>query len=136
MLCEKVAEDCLLDSFLHLFPPNQRDIFNGALQGKQPFPVDEVIDVLDDFNAKTRLSAENVRAVSLTTATNELVEKPFLALLKIKQGMGTFWDDVSPQIINVIYSLYNPTASRLIDHLQYYYVTALFLNYNNLLKYI
>ena len=117
MLFGKVDDGCLLDSFLQLLPPRQRNVFDEALEGKQPFPLDDVIDVLDDYNVKTLPSAENLRALSLTTAINELVEKPFLALLKMREGMGSFWNDVSPQMIDDIYSLYNPTASKLIDHL-------------------
>ena len=117
MLFGKVEDDCLLDSFLHLLPPKQRNVFSRALEGKQPFPLDDVIDVLDEYNVKTLPSAENLRALSLTTAMNELVEKPFLALLKIREGMGSFWNDVSPQVIDDIYSMYNLSADRLLDHL-------------------
>ena len=53
MLFGKVSEDCLLDSFLQLPPPKQRDVFAGAAQGQRSFPLDEVIDVLDDHNVQT-----------------------------------------------------------------------------------
>ena len=66
---------------------------------------------------KTFPSAENLRAISLITAMNELVEKPFLALLKIREEMGKFWNDVSPQAIDDIHSMYNLSANRLLDHL-------------------
>ena len=117
MLFGKVSEECLLDSFLQLLPPKQRDIFAGALQGQRPFPLDEVIDVLDDHNVQTLPSPENLRGIVLQIATTEFVEKPFLALLKIREGMGRFWDEVSPQSIDAIYQLCVATPSTVIDHL-------------------
>jgi len=105
MLFGRVSEECLLDSFLQLLPSKQRDIFAGALQGQRPFPLDEVIDILDDHNVQTLPSPENLRGIVLQIATTEFVEKPFLALLKIREGMGRFWDEVSPQSIDAIYQL-------------------------------
>ena len=110
MLFGKVSKDCLLDSFLQLLPPKQRDVFAGALQGQRPFPLDEVIDVLDDHNVQTLPSPENLRGIVLQIATTELMEKPFLALLKIREGMGRFWMEyphkVSTQSISYVLPLH------------------------------
>jgi len=45
------------------------------------------------------------------------VQKPYLFLLNIRKGMGSFWDDVTAEQITSIYSLCQPTGSRVIDHL-------------------
>ena len=106
MLFGRVSEECLLDSFLQLLPSKQRDIFAGALQGQRPFPLDEVIDILDDHNVQTLPSPENLRGIVLQIATTEFVKKPFLALLKIREGMGRFWDGVSTQSISYVLLLH------------------------------
>ena len=88
MLFEVVEEDCLLESFLHLLPPRQREAFSGALKGKQPFPQSLVIDVLDDYKVQTLPAPKNLRDIVLKISTMEFVDKPFLPLMKIREGMG------------------------------------------------
>ena len=117
MLFEVVEEDCLLESFLHLLPPRQREVFSGALKGKQPFPQSLVIDVLDDYKVQTLPTPKNLRDIVLKISTMEFVEKPFLPLLKIREGMGSFWNSVSKDMIDAVYALCNPWASIVAKHL-------------------
>ena len=117
MLFEVVEEDCLLESFLHLLPPRQREVFSGALKGKQPFPQSAVIDVLDDYKVQTLPTPKNLRDIVLKISTMEFVDKPFLPLLKIREGMGSFWNSVSKEIIDAVYALCNPCASIVAKHL-------------------
>ena len=59
-----------------------------ALKGKKPFPSDEIIDIFADFKETTMLTSANLRNLIFKTATAELVTKPFLPLLKLREGMG------------------------------------------------
>ena len=117
MLFEVVEEDCLLGSFLHLLPPRQREVFSGALKGKQPFPQSLVIDVLDDYKVQTLPTPKNLRDIVLKISTMEFVEKPCLPLLKIREGMGSFWNSVSKDMISAVYALCNPCALSVAKHL-------------------
>lgn len=117
MLFEVVEEDCLLESFLHLLPPRQRELFSGALKGKQPFPQSLVIDVLDDYKVQTLPIPKNLQHMVLKISTMEFVDKPFLPLLKIREGMGSFWNSVSKEMIDAVYALCNPRASIVAKHL-------------------
>ena len=112
-----VEEDCLLDSFLHLLPPRQREVFSGALKGKEPFPQSLVINVLDDYKVQTLPTPKNLRDIVLKISTMEFADKPFLPLLKIREGMGSFWNSVSKEMIDVVYALCNPCASIVAKHL-------------------
>ena len=58
-----------------------------------------------------------MRGIVLQIATTEFVEKPFLTLLKIREGKGRFWDEVSPQSIDASYQFCIATPSTVTDHL-------------------
>lgn len=105
-----VSEKCLMASFQFFLPPKQRELVKQALDGKQPFPQDELIELFQDFSVSQLPSASNIRHLVLEVATAEFITKPYLALMKMRQGMGSFWNFASKGDIEATYRLSKPTA--------------------------
>ena len=47
-----VTDQCIVESFRALLPPNENDCFRRALDCAGPFPREEIIDLLDDYNLR------------------------------------------------------------------------------------
>ena len=76
-----VDDDCLLDSFLMLLPAKKQKTMLIALEGTEPFPSEEIMDILDDFKETTMPLSSNLRKLVLKVATAEFITKPFILLL-------------------------------------------------------
>lgn len=112
-----VSDECLLDSFLMLLPEKEREAMRNGLNGAKPFPLEEIIDILDDFRETTRPSPYNLRKLLLKIATAEFLTKPFLLLLKLREGMGAFWNGLEKVELDVLYKLCCPTPARVANQL-------------------
>ena len=75
------VDDCLLDSFLMLLPAKEQKTMLIALEGTEPFPSEEIMDILDDFKETTIPLSSNLRKLVLKVATAEFITKPFIPLL-------------------------------------------------------
>lgn len=82
---------------------------------KKPLHLDEVLDILEEYKEPTFPTSENLKSTLVRIATSEFVTKPFLPLLKIREGMGQFWDSVTVDEINSVYELCSPSSSRILD---------------------
>ena len=74
-------------------------------------------NVLEDYNVQTMPCPKILREIVLKAATIEFVDKCFLPLLKIRQGMGSFCNSVSKEMVDVMYTLCIPTSSTVMEHL-------------------
>ena len=118
-----VSEECLLQSFLMLLHEKEREVIQQALLGTtEPFPTNEVVDILSDYNAGTVPRPDNIRQVLLQVSVTELISKPFMCITKLREGMGSFWDGVSAEEIHALYSCCTPTPSNVVSSL--YFVTS------------
>ena len=70
------SEECTISSFLRLLPPSERECLSKSLIGQQPFPVEEVLEVLEDYSIREMPSRDNIQTILLQVAKNELVTKP------------------------------------------------------------
>ena len=112
-----VSDECLVSSFLHLLPPRERECLSNALAGTCPFLADEVLEVLKDYAIRQMPSQDNIHTIILQVAKNELIAKPYMCLMNIRRGMGSFWDDITTEEVNSLYQLSHPTPQRIISNL-------------------
>lgn len=112
------SDECLVSSFLRLLPLRERKCLSNALFGEGPFPVVDVLEVLEDYNIRDMPSRNNIQTIVLQVAHNELVTKPYMCLLNIRKGMASFWDNVSEEEIQSMYDSCQPTARRIISSLK------------------
>ena len=110
-----VSDECILSSFLRLLPSREKESLSNAMRREEPFPVEEV---LEDYNIHEMPSSNNIRTTLLQVAKNELVTKPYMHLLNIRKGMGSFWDDVTKEEVKSLYDISEPTAKRIISCLK------------------
>ena len=88
-----------------------------ALAGNGPFPTEEIIDLLDDYNTCQLPTVDNVKSLLLDISTSEFVTKPFLCLASICVGMGHLGDNVTKEEVEALYEMSRPTAARIISTL-------------------
>ena len=112
-----VDDDCLLDSFLLLLPEKERETMLIGLNRTKPFPSEEIMDILDDFKETTMPLPSNLRKLLLKVATAELITKPFLPLLKLREGMGEFWNALTREELDSLYQMCCPTPERVAGRL-------------------
>lgn len=116
--CSKWSRKIAFSSlFFIFFPRGKEKFFSGVLKGKQPFQQSSVIDVLDDYKVQTSPTPKILCDIVLKISTMEFVDKHFLPLLKIREGMGSFWNSVSKKMIDAVYALCNPCTSIVAKHL-------------------
>ena len=115
---DSVSDEILLDSFLMLLPVKERDSVLSGLNGTGRFPLEEILDILDDFKESTMPTPENFRSLLIKVAKSELVTKPYLPLLKLREGMGEFWNGLRREELDAIYHMCNPTPQRVARYLK------------------
>ena len=111
------TDQCIVESFLALLPPNEKDCLSRALDCVGPFPREEIIDLLDDYNLRQLPTADNIRSILIFVGTAEFVTKPFMCLTSLRQGMGDLWSNVSKEEIASLYEMSRPTAARIMANL-------------------
>lgn len=113
----QVSEECLIQSFLTLLNEKERDILQQALLGVTPFQTEEVRDILSNYGATTIPSPSNLRAILLQVSQTELISKLFMYITKLREEMGSFWDDVTADEIHAVYTICTPTHSNVLRNL-------------------
>ena len=81
-----VSDECLVSSFLRLLPLWERKCLSNALFREGPFPGEDVLEVLEDYNIRDMPSRNNIHTIVLQVAQNELVTKPYMCLLNIRRN--------------------------------------------------
>ena len=102
----KVSHDCLVQSFFMLLHEKERDIIQQAFLGTDPFPTE---DLIDSSSQSRKHQADNT----------ELITKQFVCIMKLKEGMGTFWNDISAEEIKAVYSCCSPTFNNVANILYF-----------------
>lgn len=115
-----VSDEIVLDSFLRLLPPAETQMLSDVLSGKKALPLvlDEVLDILDEYQERTRPTSTNLKATLVKIGKAEFVTKLFLPLVKIREGMGKFWDSVTKEEVDSVYELCTPSPTRVIKLLR------------------
>ena len=115
----QVSEQCVVSSFLQLLPERERQILSKGREKDGPFPSDDIVDILSEYNVTTFPTASNLSQIMKQVSTSELIQKPFYLLGKIREGMGNFWNDVTKEEIEGIYSQTTPTSTNVTESLAY-----------------
>ncbi|KAK3750239.1 hypothetical protein QZH41_017415, partial [Actinostola sp. cb2023] len=90
-----------------------RNISNKACSSIYSAIAQQVMDVLEDYGGIRQVpSPKNIRSLVLDIATSEFITKPFFCLLKIREGMGIFWEKITSAEIKSIYDLSAPMVTR------------------------
>ena len=59
----QVSDDRLGNSFLQILPEREKQILSKAMDGKDPFPTNEIVDILSEFNASSVSSRSNLKKI-------------------------------------------------------------------------
>ncbi|XP_068726598.1 uncharacterized protein [Montipora capricornis] len=114
----QVSEQQVVTSFLQLLPERERQVLTkGREEG--PFPSDDILDILSEYNVTTFPTASNLPQIVKQVSRSELIQKPFYLLGKIREGMGNFWTDVTKEEIGGIYSQTTPSSTKVTESITY-----------------
>ena len=67
----QVSDDHLVNSFLQILPERERQILPKAMDGKVPFPTNEIVDILSEFNASSVPSRSNLQKILKQVSLSE-----------------------------------------------------------------
>lgn len=115
-ICREVSDDCLISSFLKLLPEKEADTLESAMgeATQASFPANEIIDIMASFGATALPSEKNIRKLILDATKSEMICKPYLALLKVTEGMGPFWSTFLANEVKALYTLSSPSSANVI----------------------
>ena len=74
---------------------------------------------MNDFNIVSPPSKDKLLSLIVNAARLTIISKPLFLITNIKEGLGQFWDEVTPGEIRSIYELSVPTAERLLSALSF-----------------
>jgi hypothetical protein len=115
-----VTDECIVSSFLNLLSTHDRGVIQKCIENPSlNFNRDEVMDILNDFNIVSLPSKDNLLSLIINAAQLTIISKPLFLITNIKEGLGQFWDEVTPGEIRSIYELSVPTAERLLSALSF-----------------
>lgn len=122
-LFEAVTDKCLLDSFSNFLARAEREVVESAFSGV--LDVSTLVDILSDYSTHTMPTSTNIRQLLVATAEMALINKPMFCLQNIRKGMGSFWNNVSVSELDALYSIYTPTASKVLEQVIFPETTVL-----------
>ena len=66
----------MIVKFLQLFGPKGREVLSNALSLQESFPIDDILDLLEDYGVREQPSPTNIKRILERVAT-ELICKPY-----------------------------------------------------------
>ena len=113
-----VRNSTLMESFKLYLQSNERSMLEKVLKGINVCDFDWQIlwDALIDAGTSSKPNLSNMKGV-LKTAKHVFFEKPCFLLTHVKKGLGEFWEDISKEPIDVLWTMYTPTHSNVLEYL-------------------
>jgi hypothetical protein len=107
----------LIESFLRFVPAMDKNTLENALENFQSVDKEDILDVMDQYEAKKMVSADNVEQVIREIAHKELIQKPmFVAdcFHKVLSTTPLVGEDMAEMYANL-----EPTPRKVMNSLQF-----------------
>ena len=105
-------KECVLQSFLSTLTVQEQKTLDNAMNGVC-FHVEDIIDILANFNVKAYPTPANISAIVHSVSEMEIVNKPIAVLTKIRDGVSKVWEDVTVDEIDALYSMCEPALENI-----------------------
>ena len=121
LLKRDVKNDTLILSFKSYVQKNECESLERALKGDAITEEESnsLWEIFIDCNVTIVLTVRNIREIKLTAAKFVFMQKPFLALTKIRKGLGSFWDEFSVAQIDLLWNLYKATTANCLSYFNF-----------------
>ena len=106
-------KECVLQSFLSTLTVQEQKTLDNAMNGVC-FHVEDIVDILANFNVKAYPTPSNISKIVHSVSEMEIVNKPIAVLTKIRDGVSKFWEDVTVDEIDALYSMCEPTPENIV----------------------
>ena len=108
------------ESFKLCLQSNERSILEKVLKSINVCDFDWQIlwDALIDAGTASKPNLSNIMEIVLKTAKHVFYEKPCFLLTYVKKGLGEFWEDISKEAIDALWTMYTPTHSNVLEYLK------------------
>ena len=115
-----VRNSTLIESFKLCLQSNERSILEKVLKSINVCDFDWQIlwDALIDAGTASKPNLSNIMEIVLKTAKHVFYEKPCFLLTYVKKGLGEFWEDISKEAIDALWTMYTPTHSNVLEYLK------------------
>ena len=70
---------------------------------------------LIDVGTSSKPNLSNIMEIVLKT--NVFYEKPYFSLTHVKKGLGEFWEDISKDALDALWTMYTLTHSNVLEYL-------------------
>lgn len=112
----EVRDEDFLASFLHFIHPKEAEIVHkcskGTLGNVQP-----IMDILFEYSIFTKPTKENIMDLMAKAAKIALLNKPCYLMQQLAYGLGNFWNKITGEMIETLYSSTLPTSEKIISSL-------------------
>ena len=98
--------------FLSYLPDAERKLFEGDTINQQG-----IIDILSESSVYDLPTRKNLDEIVVKAAKTSLIKKPAWSFQAIIEGMGSFWKNVTPEMIDSLYEISLPTSQKILDSL-------------------
>ena len=102
----------LKSCFLSYLPDAERKLFEGDTINQQG-----IIDILSESSVYDLPTRKNLDEIVVKAAKTSLIKKPAWSFQAIIEGMGSFWKNVTPEMIDSLYEISLPTSQKILDSL-------------------
>ena len=113
-LHQDVSGEELSESFLSFITPTERDLIKN-LQEKSSGNKQAIQDILQEYSVFEIPNSENIMSLVEKAANVALIKQPCYNMQKIVEGMGNFWEIVTPEMIDSLYHCTIPSAEDVIS---------------------
>ena len=112
-----VSDEELLGSFMQFIQPKEADIVNRFIKGVfEEKDCQAISDILFEYSIFTKPKQDNVLDLMKKAAKVALINSPCYLMQKISEGMGSFWNKVTNDMLDALYSCTLPTAENILEN--------------------
>jgi len=114
-----LEDEELYSSFLNFLPDRERMLIETFHGKKTEEPA--ILDILSESKIFVKPTMENIKKLCVNAAKNTLISSSFFSMKAISKGMEVgqgFWNTVDKEMVDAIFSVAIPTASKIIAALE------------------
>lgn len=111
-------DSTLLDSFFSYCSNSHSSIIRKAIRN-ECFVQEEIIEVISAYGIRTMPTKNNISDLICRVAKNEMITKPWTALLCIRDAFTKLFGGLKRETIAAIYEVSIPTQEKLLQHIQF-----------------
>ena len=117
VLFGKVPDEELLHSYLNYLPFRESSLIKEFSKGKQVV-CQPITDILSEHCIFDKPTQENLMDLCVAAANVCFVRMPCFTMQSVTKWLGSFWENVTPSIFDLIFQCLKPSEEGIIECLK------------------